>query len=337
MSQPLASAVILIVDDRTDTLPVLNSLLGIAGYQVRQLPTANVTIETIQAESPDLILLSSQLPQMSGYEICQQLKGTAATRDVPVLFLATLEAEADKIRGFEAGGIDYLTPPFLAAEVLARVQTHLSLRYLQQQLQLKNALLEQETSYRQQLEEALGAAQQDIQRLDRVDALTRLANRRYGNEYLEQEWRRQAREWLPLSLILVDVDCFKQYNDIYGLAAGDDCLRQIAIILQSGVKRPADLVVRYAGEKFAIILPNTTEVGAVHIATKLQTAIKKLNIPHGGSSISSHITLSMGVACLVPLPDTTFSQLMINAERALQQAKSDGRDRVIAESTLFVQ
>lgn len=192
-----------------------------------------------------------------------------------------------------------------------------------QELVEKNLALEQ-------ARQVAESANQLLEHLARTDELTQVANRRFFNEYLNQEWYRMMREQLPLSLILLDIDCFKLYNDTYGHPAGDRCLSQVASTLQLTAKRPADRVARYGGEEFAIILPNTPLAGATQLANEIRSKIHHLQIPHESSYVSSHVTLSLGVVCIVPLPDVSLGQFISKADEALYQAKMQGRDRVVA-------
>lgn len=179
-----------------------------------------------------------------------------------------------------------------------------------------------------QLYHALQEANQELERLVNVDALTQVANRRYFDEYLEQEWRRLQREGLPLSLIICDIDYFKQYNDTYGHLIGDRCLEQVAQALSSTLKRPADLIARYGGEEFAAILPNTPLQGAVTVAEQMQEAIANLQIPHIGTGLSEPIvSISLGIACTTPTVNIPLIRLLDLADRALYQAKHKGRNQ----------
>lgn len=181
-------------------------------------------------------------------------------------------------------------------------------------------------------------ANQVLHRLANTDALTQVANRRLFNEYLAQEWQQAQITQHPLSLILIDIDYFKLYNDTYGHPAGDTCLLQIARVLQSTTQKPTDLVARYGGEEFAMILPNTSITEAMQISANIQSQIKHLQIPHAQSQVNPWVTLSMGIACLVPTPQTSASQLVDYADQALYQAKTTGRDRAIAKDlTLTVE
>jgi adenylate cyclase len=212
-----------------------------------------------------------------------------------------------------------------------------------QTLQQTNALLELKVQERTQellekniaLEQArlsAEAANRSLEQLVRTDALTQVANRRYFNEYLEQEWQRMMRAQMPLSLILIDIDFFKYYNDTYGHPAGDDCLVKVAAVLRSEVKRPTDLVARYGGEEFAVILPNTPIAGAVQIANAMRVKLHEVKIPHQRSQVSAHVTMSMGLVCGIPISQISLNQLLNATDKALYKAKKAGRDRVIAEA-----
>ncbi|MEG3859319.1 sensor domain-containing diguanylate cyclase [Microcoleus sp. herbarium12] len=179
-----------------------------------------------------------------------------------------------------------------------------------------------------ELYQQLQAANLKLERLATLDELTQLANRRRFDQYLEMEWRRQAREQTPLSLILCDIDSFKSYNDTYGHPGGDECLRQVAGAIGNAINRPADLVARYGGEEFAVILPNTAIQGAVLVAEHIQLKISALQLPHGGSQVSQYVTVSLGVASVVPASESPPSILIAAADRALYVAKDAGRDRI---------
>jgi diguanylate cyclase (GGDEF)-like protein len=296
---------ILIVDDTPDNLRCLSEILAQKGYDTRTVINGRMALIAAETVPPELILLDICMPGIDGYQVCDKLKSEPRTCDIPIIFLSALDDVSDKVRAFEIGGVDYITKPFQTAEVLARVKTHLMLYRLQLELQLAN---------------------QELKRLVNLDGLTQLANRRCFNEHLEQEWRRLMRDQQPLSLILCDIDFFKQYNDTYGHPAGDDCLRQVAAVLQSCVKRPADLAARYGGEEFAIILPTTPKLGAIELAQRIQSKVCQLQQVHATSSVSPYVTLSLGSATLVPQVDRSPHHLIAAADQALYQAKQSGRN-----------
>lgn len=177
-------------------------------------------------------------------------------------------------------------------------------------------------------ETALLEANTRLQQLATADGLTQIANRRRFDEYLQQEWKRQVREQLPLALILCDIDFFKKYNDTYGHLAGDECLIQIAQVLQGAAKRPADLAARYGGEEFVIVLPNTDADGAMQVAGSIWAAVLDLKLPHTSSSVSPFVTVSIGVSCTIPMRDASPDTLILAADQALYDVKTSSRNAI---------
>jgi len=184
-----------------------------------------------------------------------------------------------------------------------------------------------EITERKRVETALQQANQKLEQLATHDGLTRVANRRHFDDYLQQEWQRMAREQQPLSLILLDVDFFKAYNDYFGHQQGDEGLVAIAQAVRQVVKRSADLLARYGGEEFGVILPNTRRTGAESVAQAIQAEIKALRLPHPKSRVNDYLTVSMGIASVVPTPSQAMEDLVAAADSALYQAKRRGRDR----------
>ena len=194
-----------------------------------------------------------------------------------------------------------------------------------------NEQLITEVSERKQAELALQKTNEELRRLTIIDGLTGIANRRHFDQYLQKEWQRLAREQLPLSLILTDVDFFKKYNDFYGHQAGDVCLQQVAQTLTENVSRPADLVARYGGEEFTIVLPNTDINGAIHLAEVIRQAVQNLQIPHARSEISQYVSVSLGLVSLNPNLDTSPTHAIKQADLLLYQAKEQGRNRTVSQ------
>jgi diguanylate cyclase (GGDEF)-like protein len=181
-----------------------------------------------------------------------------------------------------------------------------------------------------ELLDELRKANDNLRRASAIDGLTGLANRRHFDETMDKEWRRATREQKALSLIMIDIDHFKAYNDNYGHQDGDDCLRKVAAVIAGSVKRPADLVARYGGEEFMAVLPDTDIQGAVEIAEKLRIAVEVLDVPHAYSSAANVVTISAGVASLVPEQGTDPFHVIKLVDTALYAAKRDGRNRVKA-------
>ncbi|PZU92334.1 MAG: GGDEF domain-containing protein [Leptolyngbya sp.] len=189
-----------------------------------------------------------------------------------------------------------------------------------------------DSTVRRRLELSLQAANAELEKLVTLDGLTQVANRRKFDHYLAQEWRRAARSQQPLSLIMFDIDAFKRYNDTYGHPAGDACLVQIAQTVAATVERATDLVARYGGEEFAVVLPNTSLPGAVAIAEQIYHVVKALAIPHESSAVGSIISISLGIASLVPPAAGAPEDLIASADRALYAAKQQGRDRYVVDN-----
>ncbi len=201
------------------------------------------------------------------------------------------------------------------------------------QLSIQIAIAIQQAELYEKLNNAnkkLTVANHKLQKLANSDGLTKVANRRYFDEYLLREWRRMMREKLYLSLILCDIDYFKLYNDNYGHQLGDQCLQKVAKEMELAVKRPGDLVARYGGEEFAIILPNTNHEGAIYVAEKMMEKIKNAQLPHPKSLVSDYVTLSVGLVTTIPMGETSIEMLINAADIALYEAKSAGRNQMIS-------
>ena len=167
-----------------------------------------------------------------------------------------------------------------------------------------------------------------LRKTSAIDGLTGLANRQCFEEFMDREWRRAARERKPISVIMLDIDHFKAYNDNYGHQGGDDCLKKVAAVMAESVKRPADIAARYGGEEFVVVLPDTDARGALEMAEKLRISVEMLGVPHAHSATASVVTVSIGVASLVPEHGSDYSLLVKSSDAALYAAKREGRNRV---------
>lgn len=290
---------ILAVDDSPENLDLIKNILE-PYYSVKVAVHGDQALHVAATQLPDLILLDIMLDDMDGYEICRQLKSSDKTRNIPVIFLTAKRSEEDEVHGFRIGGSDYITKPFSPSIVLARVRTQI-------QLKTKADLL---------------------LKLASLDGLTEIPNRRAFDAALERQWNQSKRTTMPLSLLMVDIDAFKQYNDYYGHPVGDECLRRVAGALQNLTHRPEDLVARLGGEEFAILLPNTDNIGAMLRAEQYREAIENLKIPHTNNNAAAFVTISAGVATLQAHVHDNVATLLKAADDALYQAKNQGRNRV---------
>jgi diguanylate cyclase (GGDEF)-like protein len=296
---------VLIIDDQRFNLMTLHELLR-DRYTTMVAVHGEQGIKAAVAQKPDLVLLDIEMPDMDGYEVCRQLRENPATGHIPIIFITALNDVAAEARGLELGAVDYITKPFNHVIVKARVQTHLRLK-------MQADLLE---------------------RYAFNDALTGLANRRAFDERLALEWSRAQRYQRPLSVVMIDIDHFKLYNDHYGHGAGDTCLSDVARAIKSQITRSSDLAARYGGEEFLLILPETEEAGAVALAEQVRAAVDEKGLPHAASKVCDHVTLSLGAASQVPDAQTPVSALLERADQALYRAKTSGRNRVVAASTV---
>ena len=301
---------VLVVDDDRSTRFLLRRVMESEGYQVQVAEDGYACLALYQQQQPHIVLLDAMMPEMDGFDCAQAISQLPGGDRTPILMITALDDSDSVNRAFAVGATDYITKPINWAVLKQRV------RRLIQQFQL---LLQ------------LEAANQELQRLATLDGLTQLANRRRFDEYLQWCWAWTSREKVPLSLILCDIDCFKLYNDTYGHPAGDDCLKAVAQALKSVCKRSSDLVARYGGEEFAAILPHTNAQGALYVASQMHQAVRGLALQHLDSPVQPFVTLSIGVATILPRPQAQPAHLLAVADHALYQAKHQGRDRTIVE------
>ena len=291
---------LLIVDDQTINIQLLNQAFS-AEFQVFMATSGAKALAICAAQSPDLVLLDVMMPEMDGYEVCTRLKANPKTADIPVIFVTAHTDEASEERGLEVGAVDFISKPINMKIVRARVKAHIALK--QQSDVLRNFAF--------------------------IDGLTGVRNRRYFDEHLAIEVAGAQRNKLPLSLILIDVDFFKRFNDCYGHQAGDDCLRRLAMLLQACLKRPADFVARYGGEEFVCLLPDTNLQGALALAEDIRGAALACHIAHAESSVCDWVTLSLGVSVMGTDGPNPSDELIKLADANLYLAKHQGRNRVV--------
>jgi len=270
---------------------------------------------------PTVILQDLVMPGLDGLSLVREYRNHPATKDIPIIVLSTKEDPLIKSAAFAAGANDYLVKLPDNIELVARIRYH-SRSYM--------TLLQRDAAYR-----ALRVSQQQLldtnlvlQRLMNSDGLTGLSNRRHFDEYLELEWRRSLRDQNQLSLLMIDVDYFKAYNDSFGHLEGDEALRKVAAAIRDASARPSDLPARYGGEEFVLVLPNTSPGGARLVAEKLRQTVAGLKIPHIFPTEGSSLTISIGLSTMTPQSGSDCRQLISAADKGLYLAKNNGRNQV---------
>lgn len=319
---------ILIVDDSIVTRTYLADMLHDEGFcDILQAGSMEGVFSMIREGGAlfrnhvDLVLLDINLPGKDGIEGCRELKKIEQFRDVPVIIVSGQEQLENLEPAFAAGAMDYLSKPPNRLDLKVRIGSALKLKAEMDRRKAREGELVELTL---RLEEA----NRQLRRLSSRDGLTGLANRRAGDEFLSREWLRAAREGKEFSIIMVDIDCFKAYNDSHGHLEGDDCLKKVAAALQRVMHRPGDLLVRYGGEEFMALLPDTDREGALIVAIAMKEEVDALKLLHGSSSVSPRVTVSIGVESAVPNEDMEVEQLIDEADRALYRAKQEGRNRI---------
>ncbi|QLG87155.1 diguanylate cyclase [Chitinibacter bivalviorum] len=291
------SAVILIIDDSRMNQMLLSAMLKEMG----QIHCANHGEEGVmlaQTLHPNVILLDVEMPGMNGFEVCKMLK-QQPNFESAIIFVTAHSGSEHEVRALDAGAVDFITKPFHDAVVKARVSAHL--------------LLNLQTHY--------------LRNLVNLDGLTGVFNRRHFDEMLAQEWRRHLRAQQSLALALLDVDFFKRYNDALGHQAGDDCLKAVAHCLAKSTKRPGEIVTRYGGEEFAIILPNTSQEEVLGFGHYLCQQIAALQLPHPDRPDLPFVTISVGLSAVLPTLQSEPKSLIAAADAALYRAKEQGRNQ----------
>lgn len=296
----LRKPLLLIADDEPANVHALVESLR-RDYRIKVATNGKMALELANREDkPDLVILDVMMPEIDGFEVCRKLKEQPGTKDIPVIFVTSLNTSSREFEGLQLEAIDYICKPVNPAILQMRVRNLIKIKLLQ------DRLVEMAT----------------------LDSLTGIANRRHFCDFLENQWRCAYRAGLPMALIMADVDLFKEYNDSYGHVAGDECLQRVAAALAAELGRPQDLVARYGGEEFACILGVTTLDGAGHLAEVLRQAVEKLRLPHDRSPYG-FVSISCGVEVTIPDASSLPFDLVEKADKKLYLAKKAGRNRVV--------
>lgn len=328
---------VLLVDDQAMVAEAIRRMLETEGnitFHYCQEP--DKALEMAIEVKPSVILQDLVMPDVDGMTLMRFYRNHPATKRVPVIVLSSKEDAAIKRDAFNNGANDYLVKLPDPIELIARIKAHGS--HFQMQLE-RDAAYQIMQDMQQQLEQAnndLEKSNIELQRLSTMDGLTNIANRRCFDKFIDDEWRRALRteNAVQISLIMIDIDYFKLYNDGYGHQGGDDCLKTVAQTLNKCLHRASDLMARYGGEEFAAVLVDTPEQGAISVANSMIEAIHAQAIPHQYSKVADAVTISMGIATLTPDANTSTEQLIAAADKALYTAKEKGRDQAIHAASL---
>ena len=308
---------ILVVDDNATNRLILTRTMEKAGYAALAAEDGYQAVDVANEHSPDLLLLDVMMPGRDGLETCRILKSKRKTATIPIIFVTAVTDAGEIVKAFDAGGCDYVTKPFRPQEVLARVSAHIKLRQAEEELRERSKEMEA-------LARQLAETNTELAMLSRLDPLTKLFNRRTWEEAAVEEHERFQRHHFPYSIIMVDVDHFKTFNDSQGHQAGDDCLRQIAEAIVSACRR-IDVVGRYGGEEFVILAPDTDSEAAINLAERVRQSIWNLAIPHPASPSGDRVTISLGVSTGA---SGSWGDVLGRADGALYVAKRAGRNMV---------
>jgi len=310
---------VLLVDDSPVDRVISEAFLLELGHEVVLGENGQQALELYSECHPDIILMDEVMPIMRGHEAAKAIRELDDDW-VPIIFLSARFTAEDISAGIDAGGDDYLAKPLDQTILAAKMKA------LGRIASMRQKLLE--------VSDELERANVELRRQADVDGLTSLANRRYMDRFLSHEVARCARSMQSLSVIMCDIDEFKLYNDHYGHLKGDDCIKLIAEVLASQTRRATDLAARYGGEEFAIILPDTTEEDALNLAQSIKAKVEDLNIMHEKSSVTDHVTLSLGVYNATPSQMLRGDDYLNFADKALYHAKQNGRNKVVVYSDM---
>lgn len=316
---------ILIVDDRPENLLVLEGILEELNLNIVKATSGNQALALMLEYDFALVLLDVQMPGMDGFEAAELMRGSEKTKNIPIIFVTAINKNRKcMFKGYEIGAVDYLFKPIEPLILKSKVKVFIELHKQKEQLKKQAEMLQEK------LNELLRLREQNsrLEHLSTIDVLTGILNRRSFEENIQTEWKRAIRARTTISLIMIDIDHFKEFNDYYGHQAGDRCLEKVAKAIVASTQRPADLVARYGGEEFVVVLPESDRKGAILVAERIRNEVESLTIRHEHSSVSPYVTVSLGTATLFPQKENTVEELIYRADRALFQAKYHGRNSV---------
>ena len=315
---------VLVVDDNVDNSLELENIL-----EQMKITTLKATSESalrhLLNNDVFLILIDASVSRTNGFKTAEFIRKDENFKRIPIIITLSMENNYGyAFEGYESGAVDYIFKPVNPMIFESKIKVFIDIFEKNNLLENKKYLLEKTAEELVNLREF----NYKLEKLSFYDSLTGINNRRRFDETLSKEWNRALRNQAELSIIMIDVDNFKSYNDNYGHQSGDKCLKRVADVLHYTVKRATDLVARYGGEEFTVLLPNTDNYGAMEVAERIRKNIEALNIKHEYSNTSDCLTVSLGVSSVVPTPSKYKDELLERADLALYRAKDNHKNTV---------
>ena len=322
---------ILIVDDRKENLLVMESILEPLKVNIITANSGNEGLGHLFDKQFAVVLIDVQMPEMDGFEMAEIMRSSDRTRHIPIIFVTAISKEQEYVfKGYDSGAVDYLFKPIREPKVImSKVKIFIDI-YKQKQMILDQAsMLENKIRELEETKLELEKANAILEQLSYYDNLTGIANRHSLENHFNMVLKKAVRNGEQLSALMVDIDCFKEFNDNYGHIEGDSCLRKIANTIKHSLKRPFDFVARYGGEEFIILLPETDIDGAVQVAENIKERVEAMEVAHKYSKAGDVVTVSIGAINLIPSKEDSIDEIVNNADKALYEAKNQGRNRVV--------
>ena len=301
---------ILVVEDSPTLRYAMTAYIKEAGHEALIAEDGEKAIQLVESTPIEMIIMDVEMPGLDGFETTMLIREMLGDHWVPIIFVTGRADDKSVELGIEAGGDDYLVKP------VSQIILNAKIRALERITDMRNEL---------------ASLNQDLKHLSQRDGLTQLYNRRTFNEKAEEQWRIATRAKDPFSIILLDIDHFKPYNDRYGHPRGDQCIKEVAKALQNSVNRPCDIVARYGGEEFIAFLPSTSKRGAIYVCETIRKNVENLQIAHAESSISNVVTVSIGASVINFTTSTSMAEQIELADKALYKSKESGRNRTTLE------
>jgi len=321
---------ILIVDDKTENLLVLESIVESIDLNIVKASSGNEALCLLFDYDFAVALIDVQMPEMDGFEVAEIMRSREKTCHIPIIFVTAISMEQKYVfKGYDSGAVDYLFKPIIEPKILlSKVKIFVKI-YSQKQKIIEQALtLEKKIHELEITKQELQNVNVILEQTSYFDKLTGIANRHSLDDYFNTVLKNSIRSGATLSVIMLDLDCFKEFNDNYGHVQGDRCLVEIARMIKESLKRPLDFVARYGGDEFIVFLPETNKEGASKVADDIKKNIKLLNINHKFSKVENYVTVSIGIETLIPTMTDSLNDIVTKADKALYKAKNERKQLI---------